>query len=284
MAACIPDISAISTEWLRECLSSHLDPNPGDLVGHRILERREGPLSSSAVVGLDSRVDRSKLPGSLFVKITKAPDAATIGRKEVTFYAEILPRFADQTEFVRCYFARCDGDLCNLLFEDLSRTHTNSEWPLPQTASQCDLAIDCLAKLHASWWESSALEALIGPFPDRQDLVDQASSASAVFEEFIGFMGDRLSPARQELLRYLIKRIDRFIDRFASFRAITFIHSDNHLWNFMFPRDSSGTTKIRQRRTGRQRILRLRPNPRLMILLLAVFFLILACLPINWQI
>jgi thiamine kinase-like enzyme len=244
MATCISGLGEISAEWVEECLRSEFGLAPGAIRRVRIADPQEGPLSSCAVVHIDADGNDGALPSSVFVKITNPTDADTIGRKEVSFYREILPRFADRSAFLRCYFAEYRDDHCVFLFEDLSESHTNTEWPLPQTATQCELAVDRLADLHAAWWESRELEPLIGPFPSRDELLQQAEAAAPLFEDFIAFMGDRLTHDQQALLRFVIERIGVFIDRFVSYDGMTFIHGDNHLWNFLFPKVSTASTKI----------------------------------------
>ena len=69
---------------------------------------------------------------------------------------------------VRCYDAvYCpQSDRSHLLLDDMSATHSRPEFPLPPLNRHCDQLIDCVAQLHAFWWNHPRLGDDIGAFPD----------------------------------------------------------------------------------------------------------------------
>jgi hypothetical protein len=64
----------------------------------------------------------------------------------------------------RCYYAARDQQSggFSIVLEDLSQTHFQTEYPLPPTIDLCEMALDCLAEVHAAWWNRDVPEAAAG--------------------------------------------------------------------------------------------------------------------------
>jgi hypothetical protein len=138
------------------------------------------------------------LPTSLFLKLPRADRplalTAAMGAREVAFYTRVAPAVA--VPVPRCLAAaETEGGGWHLLLEDLSATHGQPEWPVPPPVWHCQGAVDALAALHAAWWDHARLEVDLGRPVSPAEAAAGIATTTALVERFLGFLGDRLTPA-----------------------------------------------------------------------------------------
>lgn len=186
----------------------------------------------------------SGVPWRLFLKVSNpalAPgqfDPRKLAQ-EVSFYADIAPAMAAPFT-IPCWDAAWEPETgaAHILLEDVSETHAAGSDPLhPGHAEQ---AIDCLARLHAFWWDHPRLGQVTGGLPTweerMQDCRDTADSTVA----FMAALGDDLHPRWRGLYERVLPALPGLCRRQAAGRNLTLIHGDAHLGNFLFARNPSG--------------------------------------------
>ena len=160
--------------------------------------------------------------------------------KEVDFYTDVASAMR-RAPAVRCYDAMyCPrSDRSHLLLDDLSATHSRPESPLPPLKRHCDQLIDCVARLHAFWWNHPRLGHDIGAFPDDAFVRQYYYKLQKAWRDFADFLGDRLSAGRRQLYEGVLSSWPTLWQqrrcRFASAGNITLIHGDLHGLNVLFP-------------------------------------------------
>jgi Ser/Thr protein kinase RdoA (MazF antagonist) len=242
MPGVISDAREVTPEWLTDILRRRGFLSSGHVA------RVSSPSSRTLFVSVVSqlRVEYSRdasrdAPARLFLKVSNpktTPDAPReVPPEEIAFYEQIAPA-TPGAPVPRCYdaaYSRATGR-SHLLLEDLSETHGHPPVPLPPTLAECELAVDCLARFHAHWWEHPRLGKDVGGLLDDAGVEELARATAARFEAFADFAGESLSVARREMIERVINTFPRPWVRLKSARGLTLTHGDAHTWNFLFPR------------------------------------------------
>ena len=181
-------------------------------------------------------------PRSLFLKTSK-PDSkkesfAGAGKREVAFYRSVASQMQNPPA-VRCYDAAYSPETgqSHLLLDDLSATHFQTVFPLPPPKIHCELAVQSLAKFHASWWENPRLGGELGELFNDQSFQSYVEEIKKALDEFIEFLGDRISSRRRGIFERLQASSFTPWKRLTSAEGLTLVHGDAHWWNFFYPRD-----------------------------------------------
>ena len=240
-------VEQLSPEWLTDCL------------------RADGTLPNGRVLAIDGQTDatiRSRVgsitlrysadapmsaPLRLFLKTGASRDANNDDwQGEVQFYQTLAPALASQT--VRCHAAAYAPEPArfHLLLDDLSDTHTHPAWPLPPTSQQLEQAIDCLASIHARWWDHASLGIDVLPRFSETSLSAWLSVWEQQLARFLEFLGDRLSARRRAIYEFALPRVlALLLERRRGGRHYTIAHQDAHIYNFLFPHDpGTHTTRL----------------------------------------
>lgn len=234
----------VTPEWLTAVLRGR-----GSLPRGQVTSLTAGPVhatfgSSAWQLQVSYSPDTvAGAPARLFLKASHpalAPgrfDAQKL-KQEVLFYSTIAPAMhAPWT--IPCYDAAWEPvtGASHVLLEDVSETHVTDRDPLhPGHAGQ---AIDCLARLHAFWWDHPRLGQDAGSFPTweerQQDMRDTVDSTTA----FMVALGDALPPAWRAVYERVLPALPGLFRRHTTGRNLTLVHGDAHLGNFLFPRDAA---------------------------------------------
>lgn len=248
MKALITDADEATPERLTGILRREGSLSHGEVV----TVRKESPYFSgmSALSRLTlgySPGASASVPSRLLLKIPLSePDwmvTPGLRRKEVDFYRAVANAMS-RAPAVRCYDAvYCpQSDRSHLLLDDISATHSRPEFPLPPLNRHCDQLIDCVAQLHAFWWNHPRLGDDIGAFPDDELVRKHYERLEEAWCGFAAFLGDRLPPERRRLYEGVLSSWPTLWQqrrgRFSSAGNITLIHGDLHCLNVLFPRAS----------------------------------------------
>jgi len=254
MRAVITNVAQVTTEWLTQILNEKRDANWGDLITVQEIVCTHHTSTWFAdifflEVSYSSKASKAAL-NQLILKISK-PDLQPLdqlyGRKEVEFYHTIATEMDDPL-LAGCYDAVYDAKSggSHILLQDLSETHYQTQRPLPPSRHDSELAIECLAKFHAHWWEHPRLGTDIGGLVKGETAKDHQlglphslQETEKMFSAFVNFLGDRLSGKRRRLFEevFLSWPFARLAKRFRKQRWITLSHGDAHAWNFLYPHE-----------------------------------------------
>jgi thiamine kinase-like enzyme len=244
----IKDFSEINPLWIVDLLSQKFTLNASDISNIEIINKFRTPTSKIARVEISYRNKNANLPASLFVKISKGKlkgELAKVGKKEVCFYKNIADKY-DKNNILNCYFAEWDedGELFNFVFEDLTNSHFNTQWPIPPNMKLCYQIMDVLAKIHSSFWAAPNLNDICHVV-DKKSLEKKFKQFSEDrLDKFISHMGDRLSEKSKEIIQFCKDNYSVYINRTLGHKNLTLIHRDSHFWNILIPRSENGNIKI----------------------------------------
>jgi hypothetical protein len=226
----------ITPEWLMQRLRyrGHLDRGS---VARLMLETSSTILSVIHRLAVEYSGDApASAPSRLFLKVRKPEVNPELARHECEFY-DCLDAAKSSVSFVRCYDAAHSEDRSYVLLEDLTESHSRPPWPLPPSVSQSEQAVECLAELHASWWEDPRLGSEIGQLEGEEALSQQIDQQRERFLRFAAFLGDRLAPERRRIYESVLASLPQLSQRSTTARGRTLVHGDAHTWNFLFPND-----------------------------------------------
>ena len=246
----ITDMAQVSPEWLTRVLQKK-----GVLTQGKVTAVQKQPLR--ATISITSFLARfaasysddapKSAPSRLFLKIAK-PDfdaalSARVWKNEVEFYTTVVAAMSDPAT-VRCYDAAYAPETgkAHVLLEDLSDTHFQPEWPLPPPKRYCEQVMECVAKLHAWWWEHPRLGKDIGQLPTDEAFKEGIEDIEKRVRTFVDFLGDRLSVDRHKVYDKVLAALPGLFGhhrraRLSERKACTLVHGDASLWNFLYPHD-----------------------------------------------
>ncbi|HEY0547874.1 MAG TPA: phosphotransferase [Pyrinomonadaceae bacterium] len=250
MQKVITDISEVTPTWLTEVLCENGFLSQGQVCDVKINLSVTLPLSIVSTLEVHySDEAPASLPSSLFLKFSR-PDlsaelAAQANGKEVEFY-QTIPALMCNPHLISCYDAARspESGRIHLLLEDLSATHFQTEWPQFPSPKCCELAVDCLAGIHAFWWEHPRLGKDVGQLLSEQELKNFTGEVENNIIRFIDFLGDELSPARRKIYERLLASKHLPWKHLTAAGGLTLIHGDAHCWNFLYPREPD-TERVR---------------------------------------
>lgn len=239
----------VTAEWLTQVLRS-----TGTIAQARIGSFQQEDLGlGRGFVGQVSRfrlayeVDEEGAPRSLVGKFSSPnPDlrAAMFGANEteLRFYHEIAPLVELPTP--RLYYGAVNPETSKsvLLLEDLS-----SEWGGDDVAGcspgQEQLAIQHLAKFHATWWDNPRVDEFPWlPSINHNDSLLQEGYQRA-WDIFAGKFGDHLPPSLREVAAQFVNNVAHIKNQLVN-RPTTILHGDYRLDNLFFGPPQGGPPLI----------------------------------------
>ena len=127
----------------------------------------------------------------------------------------------------------------NLLYDDISETHAPPLPMLPTDQPTTLKLVEILASLHRQWWEHPDLRrdgAYAKILDDLPTFV--LNQVVPQFASFADMMGDRLSDKRRRWYERILAALPHPLwrARMAEHRAVTLVHGDAHVWNFLLPK------------------------------------------------
>ena len=212
--------------------------------------RKSGLLTRGKVISVDNKLTKrlsvsvvSRLQISYSIDATPSAPAQLFLKlssdsKEVEFYKVVASQM-DDPPFVRCYDAAYSSESrqYHLLLDDLSDTHFQTKPPLLPTEHECEMAVECLAKLHAFWWDDSRLGKDIGKLFDESELVDFLNDVEKYIVRFIDSLGQRLSSKHRAIYEQILLAKHKIWGRLTNPKGLTVTHGDAHWWNVLYPRN-----------------------------------------------
>ena len=217
----IKNLNEINVKWITQILNKRFNIVHQDIKEINIKNNSKTPVSEVAKIEIKYNDKNIKIPSSLFIKISKSnlqPEISEFAKKEVYFYNNIASKF-DQNNILDCYYSNYDkkNKIYNLVFEDLSNSYYNTQWPLPPSIKDCYKAVECLAKFHAKWWDKSDLSK-IEKIPTKLKFKkDSKQFFDNNVNKFIEFMDDRLSSKGKEIIYFCQKNYYFFINHSAAY-------------------------------------------------------------------
>lgn len=239
MSEVLPGLQGVTPQWITAVLSARGLLTQGQVHTIYCSQQR---IAIALVAHLELGYSTDASPGApsrLVVKMTRPEEpsqrGSPPGKKEVAFYSALANGTAG-LPVPSCYdavYSAAEGRY-HLLLEDLSLTHMLI--PLPPTRFQCEQAIDCLARLHARWWDDPEVANALGTAWTAESTRVLCRWAETTFIAFADWVGDGLSPRRRTLYEHVLAALPALLERLTCGKHLTLGHGDAHLRNFLFPR------------------------------------------------
>ena len=180
-------------------------------------------------------------PKSLFLKMSKEGFFPEVGKREVFFYNTVANQMG-ALPVIQCYDAKFNENTgrSHILLEEISKTHFQTEYPIPPTYINCERHIEGLAKLHTLWWDEERLEGFMGKnhWSKHFDYEKGVNDHEKVVQKFLNFIGDRISKPSKNILNNSIEYAIRYKwECHKEGKNLTLVHNDAHAWNVLYPKN-----------------------------------------------
>ena len=228
----------ITASWLTSTLRAGSQLTKGKVAALSVERLRGKPLSD--LYRLEATYSRdTAAPDSFILKVPRSSHTSSLAKsrrwKEFAFYTRLAP-LMDDPPVPRPYAAAFDAakQRSHLLLEDLTPTHRSPPSPLPPTRDQLCGAVDCLAHIHAWWWNHPDLSAGVAERDDEW-IAERTASMQRRLARFMANFGDHLPQATRAALAAAAAAWPSILHRTAAL-PLTIVHGDAHPWNFLTPR------------------------------------------------
>ncbi len=223
----------VTPQWLTARLAECGLLQAGAVTGLHFRPERSIPIAAARITYLELEFSEGtclSIPHNLVLKFA-------IGSKEHFFYSTIavaMPTALWPVCYTSAYHP--DADVSWLLLEDLSRTHFQTQWPIPPDYACCAASLETLARLHAAWWDDPRLvDEFLPHLTWEKSWQGRIALAIEKFPQFVDFIGDRLSQQRRQLYQRILDSPSRDWLPQAPAEHRTLLHGDIHFWNFLYP-------------------------------------------------
>jgi hypothetical protein len=226
-------MAEVSPKWVEECLSR------GKIKNINLIPMGEGVgmMSSMSTIKLEWE-NSQDMPSSLVLKLAAENDTNravsqqfNLYLKEVSYYKELAPRTTARSPLV--YASEIDEEHnFFLLMEDVSTYRMGSQID-GATLQECELCVDFLANLHASFWNQLSDVQWLPNMSGSDNATNMALGCEAGWpqlQEIFGkFVPDNIEAQRE---RYLaaIPTLQARLDQ----QPKTLIHGDFRMDNMLF--------------------------------------------------
>ena len=178
------------------------------------------------------------LPTRFFLKLPRRQDdegSISPGAREVEMYQFLATH--QSLPSIPCYDACYDVQQrrYHLLLADVSHSHDQPTWHLAIGEKYVQRTVDCLAQLHAYWWDRTALCQSIATLPTPAQVASDIQRVQAVLPHFLAAVGAQLVPEERQFYEQLVTAAPSLWARRLNPQHSTLVHGDAHFWNFLYP-------------------------------------------------
>ena len=174
----------------------------------------------------------SGLPKQLLIKRS----LSGVTQSELEFYARFAAELSSPP-LLPWYLTTSNGAL---LLQDLRPTHWTASWPDLPSDQICLQTVTTLAQVHAQWWENPDLGVTIGAPHSTESLSTMVAGIAASLPGFCDAATALLSKEKLRLLERVFSSSLKPWLRLTNPQALTVVHGDAHIWNFLLPRAEGG--------------------------------------------
>jgi len=248
----ITDIKQLTPEWLTNIFKKKGYLSNGKVT--KIIKKNSLKTFISnwhfLELNFSNNAQTETISSEIAVKTPKPNDIAKLlGKHEVKFY-NIVAETINEMPIPTCYDATFSEETgrSHIILDYFSKTHIAlMDAPLPPLKRYCERAIDCLAELHALWWDHQKLQELSkhsfvfdlhkeNSFNEKK-ILSWFKKENRSLKRLIRFLGDRMSNKRKELFDALFSLYPQLAFERIKKKNITLIHADANFWNFFYPKD-----------------------------------------------
>ena len=226
----------ITPEWLTSVLRNNGFLDQGTITKVHITRTIKGisSLIFFEITPLNSGV-LDKISRSMVLKCNKFSN-------EGRFYCLMKDRSLD-LPIPKCYNLnelRQNESQC-LLLDDLSETYEDMGNIIPPSKSRCEMAINSLTKIHATFWDHSDLEKVVPHENSIAYMLDKSKKKfPRILKHVFETLGDKISEDRKKIYNIVSSQFPEIkLNRLNLRKHLTLTHGDAWLGNFLFPKQNN---------------------------------------------
>jgi len=246
----ITNIEQLTPEWLTNIFKKKGYLSNGKVT--KIIKKNSQETLISNVhfleLNFSNEAQTESISPEIVVIIPKLNDIAKLlGKHEAKFYS-IVAETMNEKPIPTCYDAAFSEEtgLSHIILDDLSKTHIEflKYAPLPPSKRYCERAINCLAEIHAFWWDHPRLKELskhsyvLYTFKENsfneKEIFDWFKIQNKTIRRFLELLGERISDKRKKLFKTVFSLYPQIAYERIEKKNITVIHGDAHFWNFFY--------------------------------------------------
>jgi hypothetical protein len=240
MSHAITAIEDVTPAWLTTVLGRHGAHN------HTVEHVAVTGIHDEQLHSISYRLEAGWAPGAppslptrLFLKLPRQPDAdgiASSGAREIATY-QFLAEHQAALPIIPCYDAVYDAQQhrYHLLLADLSQSHDQPRWHLSIDEPYVQRTVDCLAQVHAYWWDQPTRCRAIATLPTAADIAAEVQWVQDALPGFFASLSTPLTSEEQNLYARLVAAAPQLWARRLDPAHPTLVHGDAHFWNFLYP-------------------------------------------------
>lgn len=223
----------------------------------KIIKKKSQETNSSYVHLLELEFSTNAQPEpispEIAVKIPKNDHILKLAMKHDVKFYNIVAEHMNEMPIPTCYEAVFSEEtgLSHTIIENLSKTHDTRGFRLDYLSSSSkryfEKAIDCLAEIHAFWWDHQKLIDLSRHsfvlYTRKENSLNEEqifkyfNNQNSNLKQFLDLFGDGMSEKRIELIKTVFSLYPQLAYERLTKKNITVIHADAHFWNFFYPKD-----------------------------------------------
>jgi hypothetical protein len=178
------------------------------------------------------------LPTRFFLKLPRQPDPdglVSTGAREIATY-QFFAAHQTRLPTIPYYDAVYDAHhrRYHLLLADLSHSHDQPRWHLSIDESYVQRTVDCLAQVHAYWWDQPAGCRAIATLRSPDDVAREVQRVREALPYFLAQVAAPLTQQEQQVYARLVAAAPRLWARWCDPSHPTLVHGDAHFWNFLY--------------------------------------------------
>lgn len=246
----IVEPSQVTPPWLTDVLCRNFDRWTGRVLKVRVASAKTLPYSRIARLEIEySDEPHEGLPQRIFLKLSPFAgnsDKPEGSGSEVSFYRSVADERSGPP-LVRCFDSQFSAETgrSHLLLEDISVSHFQTAQGKHPSPLYSELAVKCLARFHAYWWEHPQIGRGVGKVFDQAWLESFLGELESSVTKFVDLHGDSLTTDRRRTYEQMLRSSRTIWGRLTDSTGLTVTHGDMHWWNFLHPKDpDTGQTRI----------------------------------------
>ncbi len=225
-------LNDVTTDWIADCLGAAPTNVELEPMGEGV-----GMMSNMAIIHL-TWPEGTDLPSSLVIKIAAENDTNravsqqfNLYLKEVSYYRDLAPRTSARSPKV--YSSNIDEDQnFFLLMENVSDYRMGSQ-VAGATLEECELCIDFLAKLHASFWNDIEDVEWLPHMSGSENASNMAMGCEVGWTQLLEFFGEFVPDSINEQRDNYVAKISK-LQELLDQPPRTLIHGDFRMDNMLF--------------------------------------------------
>jgi len=158
---------------------------------------------------------------------------------EVLFYEKVAPSLPPDTLAPAIAWAYSDERTSALIvFRSVANVTPQRPSHLPPLREVTEMMVDTLASIHAARWSDPPFDVAGTSLVDHEEIDARASATEDRVSRLLTSHSHALGPEISQILNRIVEQMPRILKRLQDSEAMTVVHDDVHIGNFLIPNHS----------------------------------------------